>query len=95
MSKVTNEIMTLGTIRDRQTYIQVYSHHIKDKGNDGADDNKSVHQVPYVAEIGTRMGNHTQINDLNDHLGDDGQVFNGHEKITFKSISIAKIPVKT
>ena len=72
-----------------------YSHHIKDKGNDGADDNKSVHQVPYVSEIGTRMGNHTQINDLNDHLGDDGQVFNGHEKITFKSISIAKIPVKT
>ena len=44
--------------------VVAHSHHVKDKWNDGADDNQGVHQVPNVTQIGTRVGNDSQVDDL-------------------------------
>lgn len=40
------------------------SHHVKDKGNDGANHHQRVHQVPNVAQIRSWMGYDAQVDDL-------------------------------
>ena len=41
-----------------------YSHHVKDKGNDGAYDNERIHQVPDITQIRSGMRDNAQIDDL-------------------------------
>ena len=53
-----------GRILSSIKYRCKYSHHIKDKGNDGANDNERIHQVPDITQIRSGMRDNAQIDDL-------------------------------
>ena len=60
--------MALNTTLSNRVYgwmqknrMKMISHHIKEEGNAGANDDERVHQVPNVAQIGPGMRDHTQV----------------------------------
>lgn len=44
--------------------LPLHSRHFENKGETGANDHQGIHQVPNVAQVRARVGDHAQVDDL-------------------------------